>query len=124
VIVEPAGRRVGRAGAAEREAQRLLGPGLADAARYRDDLRLAAFTSCRAESGKASQRVSDPEQRRRSRKLRDFSADYCGGSPALQRSPDKIVSIVIGALQGDEQIAWSEGAGIDRNASSDPIGRA
>ena len=82
MIVEPAGRGIGRAGAGERQAQRLLRPGLADAAGYRDDPGCAAVAPRRAERGETGQGIGDAEQRRCRRKLRDFA-----GPPLPRRHP-------------------------------------
>src|SRR5580704_8355561 len=59
MIVKPACRGIGWAGAGERQAQRLLGPGLADAAGNGDDPGSAAVAPRRAERGETGPRIGD-----------------------------------------------------------------
>ena len=120
MIVEAACGSEGWAAGGERQAQRLLGAGLADTAGNRKDPGAAAFARRRAEGGKAGERISHAQQRRRRRQIRDIAIDHRRSGTALKRGTDEIMSVMVRPAQCYEEVTRGETAGIDRDARRRP----
>src|SRR5271169_4533685 len=120
MIVEAASRGKGRAAGRERQAQRLLGAGLADTACDRDDSGTAALTRSRAESRQAGECVGNVQERHR-RQAGYLAVHHRGNGALLESGTDEIMAVVVGSPQRNEQVTSSETARIDRYARSGPI---
>src|SRR5260221_1053731 len=121
LIVEAADRGVGQALARQRNPQRLLGPGLADAPSDADDPGMAAPPRRAAERRQGGQRIADDEQRRIASDAVGRLCDERRGSPPRERVGDEGVAIEIRPLERDEEVAGGDGAAVDRHAGDGEV---
>ena len=95
---------------AQRRARHLLGAGLADRPGDGEDARATARARGDAEPLQPAQRVVHDELR-----VGDVlgARDQRGAGAGGERAGDMVVTVMRIALDGDEQIAWLQGAGVD-----------
>ena len=115
MVVVGCNRSVGRSAGRERNAQRLLGGGLADAAGDGDHFRGAAPTSGAAEGGQGGERVVDQEKGTLAQPGGSGAGDDGEGGAAVERGRNEIVAVARGAGNG-EDVARLEAAAVDRSA--------
>jgi hypothetical protein len=100
----------------QRQAERLLGSGLAYRTGDANDARLRAGARCPGEIAQAVEHIRHHEQGRILGKAVAFGGgDDRKPGPRLDRSWDEVVAVAVVALDGEECLAGSNAAGIDRN---------
>ena len=113
---------MGLAVGGEREAQRLLGRGLADRAGDGDHLALEARARGAGEIAQGLEHVVDDEQRRVGGEARAHVAGDDGQARAgLERVVDEVVAVARLALDGEEGLAARQAAAVDGDAGD--VGR-
>ena len=99
--------------------QHFLGRGFADAACHRDDLCLRAGTRGCAKRLERLEHIIDDQQRRIFGHALGHMGHQCSPCPFVQRHGDKVMPVAH-ILQRNKQIAWCNGAGINRHAVARP----